>query len=122
MLENVMVRFECGKEDRWSREYGPFDFVQLTYMELRVGPDGDPFAYYRVGEGMWVLLGEDVMYSDVVIFPAMKDVSDERESNGRLIDKLVVARDEASDLRNEVEQLRTENTRYSKALLEIAAG
>jgi hypothetical protein len=66
--QGVMVRFECGQEDRWSEEYGPFEFVQLTYGELRTGPDGESFAYYEKGE--WKIIGDDsgVWYSDVIVW------------------------------------------------------
>jgi hypothetical protein len=71
--KNVCLRFECGKEDRWSEKLGPFHFVQLTYEALRVADDGDPDAgrvlAMHVG-GEWVTLADDQFWSDVVIFNA----------------------------------------------------
>jgi hypothetical protein len=69
-MQNVMVRFETGQEDRISQEYGPFPFVQLTYNWLRVGPDGDDLAFFDFEEGDWLPNAEPaVKYSDVVIYP-----------------------------------------------------
>jgi hypothetical protein len=75
----VSLRFECGREDRIGRLHGPFEFVQLTYNSLRVGPDGHFFASYH--EGDWGFddeaprhgvkpeeMGEK--WSDIVIFQA----------------------------------------------------
>jgi hypothetical protein len=36
----VFVRFENGQKDAQSREYGPFDYVQLVYSEITVGVGG----------------------------------------------------------------------------------
>jgi hypothetical protein len=36
---------------------GPFEWVQLTYEELRVAPDGDVIAY--LDEGDWTIVGPD---------------------------------------------------------------
>lgn len=63
----VYLRFECGQEDRTSPEYGPFPFVQLTYDEVRVGPDGDSFASFST-EGEWRTLQDPDWYSDVMIY------------------------------------------------------
>ena len=63
----VFVRFECGSEDRMSGEYGPFPFVQLTYNELRVGPDDDGFAYFGGADGFWRVGDGKERWSDVVI-------------------------------------------------------
>lgn len=69
MNNQVMIRFECGSEERFSQEFGPFEFVQLTYLELRVGPDGDTFAVYDEDRNRWVLNDDDLdTYSDVVIY------------------------------------------------------
>lgn len=68
-MKDFMIRFEHGQEDRISKEYGPFPFVQLTYGELRTGPEGDPFAYYL--EGAWFLIDNEDKdpYTDVIIYP-----------------------------------------------------
>lgn len=36
-----------------SLELGPFDFVQLTYEGIRVGPDGDHIGFFK--DGLWAL-------------------------------------------------------------------
>lgn len=52
--------------------FGPFDFVQITYQSLRVGPDGDPLAWVD-RSGLWRVEGDrsetdtEWWYSDVVI-------------------------------------------------------
>lgn len=53
---SVFVRFECGSEERSSTEYGPFEWVQLTYTSLRIPPDTD-FAHFVNDE--W-RLNEDI--------------------------------------------------------------
>lgn len=42
----LFVRFESVVEERWSKEYGPFEWVQLTYDILRLPQDGLDFAYF----------------------------------------------------------------------------
>ena len=69
-MQNVMVRFETGQEERISQEYGPFPFVQLTYNWLRVGPDGADLAVFDRETQDWLPDAEPtVKYSDVVIYP-----------------------------------------------------
>lgn len=68
----LMIRFECGQEDRVSSDYGPFEFVQLTYESLRIGPDGEQFATYchgnwRLDDGRY-RPGEAGPWSDVIIY------------------------------------------------------
>lgn len=70
----TFIRLECGKEDRVSKEYGPFPFTQLTYDSLRVGPDGTHVADIS-RDGIWLIGGtiftdEDFAqtWTDVVIF------------------------------------------------------
>jgi hypothetical protein len=69
---STFVRFECGGEDRMGPDLGPFEFVQLTYCDLRVQSPEDDFdrtiaAYH---DGWWVD-GEDRRWSDVVIFDSV---------------------------------------------------
>jgi hypothetical protein len=74
----TMIRFERGQYDKWSQEFGPFEFVQLTYEGLRIAPDGDWLANYT--EGFWRLTNEAVKtitaeelqqeWSDVIIYQA----------------------------------------------------
>lgn len=65
--KNTYFHMENGAEDRFSLTYGPFEFVQLTYGELRIGPNGDPvgfrshvdgFWHLRAAKDTWELLGE----------------------------------------------------------------
>lgn len=48
----VMVRFEAGARDAQSIEYGPFEYVQLTYGGLDVG-DGHLLAAQPEGSSEW---------------------------------------------------------------------
>ncbi|QRM35001.1 hypothetical protein [Microvirga sp. VF16] len=49
---NSFIRFECGREDRFSENHGPFEFVQATYGTIRVDPDGDrEIAHFK--DGLW---------------------------------------------------------------------
>jgi hypothetical protein len=66
----VMIRFENVHTDQ-IREVGPFEFVQLTYADLRVGPDGDEYASNRAGD--WVIDGDQSVWSDIIIHAADGD-------------------------------------------------
>ena len=55
---------------------GPFEFVQLTYEWLRIGPDGEHFAIHR--DGLWEIIEEipqvgyvQVMDRDTVVTNGM---------------------------------------------------
>lgn len=64
---DVMIHFECGREDRWSEDLGPFPFVQMTYNVLRVGHDGErELAHYDVEKDDWID-EQGVAWSDVII-------------------------------------------------------
>ena len=77
-MKNIYVKFECGMEDRESKEYGPFEWVQLTYRYIRIPPNGDHFAQYDDRASEWWIdpdeskIGdpEDVKqwWSDVIIY------------------------------------------------------
>lgn len=66
-------RLECGREDRMSEPIGPFDdFLQLTYTDLRVGPDGKEVAHFG-RDGDWHLKDKEFgdpgeRWSDIVIW------------------------------------------------------
>jgi hypothetical protein len=60
------IRFECGREDRFSENHGPFEFVQATYGTIRVGPDGDREIAHFKG-GFWHT-EDGQIWSDFVIF------------------------------------------------------
>lgn len=62
------VRFECGREDRMSKDYGPFEYVQLTYNVLRVAAsnsDDTDFAFLHKpspgGDVAWVITASDAI-------------------------------------------------------------
>ncbi len=61
----VMVRFECGQEDRQREPMGPYEWVQMTYELLRVSPDGEEIGWFE--DDVWKVKGEKGWYSDVVI-------------------------------------------------------
>lgn len=44
------------------------EFVQLTYQELRLGPEGDSVALVDE-RGEWFIDGDPLAWSDVVISP-----------------------------------------------------
>lgn len=66
----IYVRFEYGQEGRISQTYGPYEFVQQTYEDLRVEPvGGDGTAVKelaRIIHGLWVVDG--VTYSDFIVY------------------------------------------------------
>ena len=70
-MAQIYVRFECGREERMMEKgLGPFEFVQMTYDELRISPNGDPFAYFGK-DGDWHLVDETISnepWSDFVIY------------------------------------------------------
>ncbi len=72
----------CGSSQPDSLELGPFEYVQLTYETLRVGPDGELIAFFTeagvwsVGvqriplNGDWSSIGptpDGLLFSDVVL-------------------------------------------------------
>lgn len=66
----LFVRYECGSEDRMSREYGPYEYVQLTYNDLTT-LEGELLASLDL-DGYWYPVAEHgVHYSDVVIAPTI---------------------------------------------------
>jgi len=83
----LMVRFSRPRDEEEGPTLGPFPWVQVTYTELRAGPDGEPIALlgpdgdWHLGrlrtpvpgaEG-WVEVSADLAstpWSDFVIFPA----------------------------------------------------
>lgn len=68
----ILVQFERGQEDKWSQEFGPFEFVQLTYEGLRISPNGDWLANYI--DGFWKLT--DVTIKTVTLDELTQDWSD----------------------------------------------
>lgn len=44
------------------------EFVQITYDEVRTGPDGDPIGRYF--DGGWEKYDDELPYSDVIISAA----------------------------------------------------
>ncbi len=91
---NLYVRFERGRDDIIGPTFGPYDFAQLTYDELRVdvGDDSDiVLARFSMDDQEWRIndqaqvrelkagradflchnseRGPTSWYSDVIIFP-----------------------------------------------------
>lgn len=65
------IRFECGSEDRESVCMGPYEFVQITYHELR-DEKGETIASMD-SDARWFLYKEDATkewWSDIVIYTA----------------------------------------------------
>lgn len=46
---------------------GPFEYVELTYNILRVGPDGNAIGYFEVRDGTWRLNDDRYPFSDLDI-------------------------------------------------------
>ena len=66
----MFVQFEHGQENRFSEKLGPFEFVQLTYADIRVGKDGETQELGCIGEdGYWYLSssGSGPYFTDVII-------------------------------------------------------
>jgi hypothetical protein len=63
----VAIRIENVHTDQ-IRQLGTFDFVQLTYNYLRVGPDGDEIMTFDGDLGVWYSLsGDDTEWTDIII-------------------------------------------------------
>lgn len=65
------LRFECEMDNRFSHDIGPFeDFFQLTYHDLRVGPNGAFIAQHCNGWWyVWKEFGDmNEKWSDVVMW------------------------------------------------------
>ena len=76
-MNQIMVRFECGREDRIGEPFGPFPFVQQTYSWLRPGPDGEFDLAVHGVDGDWYIdhrfcrNEEDKLpWSDFVVYAA----------------------------------------------------
>ena len=50
----LMITFSRPRDEKDGPTLGPFPWVQLTYTELRVGPDGHPIAMCGA-DGDWHL-------------------------------------------------------------------
>jgi hypothetical protein len=61
----VTIKFECGQEDRESGQFGPYEFIQVTYGTVRVGPDGDTELANHI-DGWWVTM-DGQKWSDFII-------------------------------------------------------
>ena len=67
-MNTTYIRMENIPDALMSEDFGPFEYAQLTYSELRVSPDGESFAFYR--NGYWYLVNDETAtpYTDVVIW------------------------------------------------------
>lgn len=65
----LTVQFVDLRTDRHSKLYGPYEFCQITYPDIRVGENGDEFiGCYDNGE--WYENETKQRYSDVIIASA----------------------------------------------------
>ena len=69
-MTQFYIRPETISEDRFGNEIGPFKhFIQLTYNDLRSGPDGDPIAYMdKEGKWRFYCQNPEIAWSDIVIY------------------------------------------------------
>ena len=51
-----------------GRNEGPYDFVQVTYDQIRVSPDGAAIAFMSHSSKLWYFFGDGNPYTDVTIF------------------------------------------------------
>lgn len=77
MKIGVRIQLECPREDREFVFLGPYEWVQITYADIRIPPDGDTIAVYDPKTDDWFFEtgvlheGVPVNWSDVVIAPAV---------------------------------------------------
>lgn len=67
-MGNTFVRFECGMEDRFTENLGPFTWVQFTYDLVRVSRTDDDNGEVELAvfkDGWWEYDGQ--RFSDVII-------------------------------------------------------
>ena len=50
-----------------GRNEGPYEFVQVTYDQIRVSPDGDAIAFMSPSSRLWYVFGDVNPYTDVTI-------------------------------------------------------
>lgn len=68
---SVFIAFWRGRDNIEGPVFGPFDYVEATYEEIRVSPDGN-FTVAYLSDGEW-RLGPDTgpfaggIYSDFVV-------------------------------------------------------
>ncbi len=92
MTHRMYFRPETGYENRFGHAYGPFEWLQLTYSELRISPDGDSAMALSVDAGKWIFASNngikaghglgvvahpddaDKEWSDIVIFESDEPV------------------------------------------------
>ena len=73
---SVFVRFERGRDDVWGPTFGPFEWVQQTYRELRTAPEGAILAVWHSKAGEWFIVDgphKDEFFSDFIVFDAPPD-------------------------------------------------
>lgn len=82
MSMGFFVRPECGFDDRWGPTLGPFpDWLQVTYRELRIEPDGDTIAWLG-DDGLWYF-ADTYRVSNTVSESIPADFTDSFGLNGR---------------------------------------
>lgn len=66
----IELRFERGRDDVMGPTYGPYEFIQFTYGNLRIPEDRD--LAFRNNVGDWEICDggphDGCHYSDVIIY------------------------------------------------------
>lgn len=69
----VCIQLEFSAKDLEPVRLGPYEWVQLTYNDLRISPDGDIIAWCNYSGGLWKVLdevlpeGKPDTWSDIII-------------------------------------------------------
>lgn len=83
MSDKVFVRFERGRDEVTGPTFGPFEWFQQTYQDLRVSPDGDPLAEWNEKAGEWFIIKgehEGEFYSDFIVYSSDKaEIDDDHD-------------------------------------------
>lgn len=67
MAQKMVIRFENEHREQ-EREVECDEFVQLTFEHLRLGPNGEFFAYNAADTQLWYTFDDNKWWTDVVIY------------------------------------------------------
>lgn len=84
MANNIYVTFECCRDGRVSNEFGPFEYVQIVYNRLTVGPNGNDLAVLDPCSGDWFLVDGSAVtlpWSDFVVSSRIEKVVSEKKDH-----------------------------------------
>ena len=62
----MKIQLENVPEERVLKLPGSHKWVQLTYQELRVAPEGDPIGHFG-DDGYWHFIGVEGKWTDVIL-------------------------------------------------------